>query len=410
MHLNIKYVLGLSACAVCALQAQNRPDYYTTGFYTRGVDEAANVDMNGVISPFVFPGEHFSIIPRATLEVSSDDNYFIDETGEQRSTETSLMPGVLFVVGRQEHNHFYFDVGADIPLRQSLSRAEDNPSLFGKAGVVYQTGKSQFSVGAGCRRDDQVDRLVGERLLSENRMLSAALEHQVTRKTKLGLNGHASYNDYDSDAYSDYHRFYGAARIYLRSTMKSELYVQGGLGSDYADPNQSGASLDASYQDLSVGMRGQPTPKTSINGSIGYRLRQHEEERFDDANTWVANLGGTVNPFGLSRFSLELMADGHPDISGFAGTAWDRRVSLGVDRRLFSERLRGAATVQYGEVEYYGEGSQVSDGYWGYSVGLDWWTRYKISFGASYSYMDRDGEGRSGYSSGRWALRSSWNY
>ncbi|OQC54365.1 MAG: hypothetical protein BWX54_02235 [Verrucomicrobia bacterium ADurb.Bin018] len=98
-----------------------------------------------------------------------------------------------------------------------------------------------------------------------------------------------------------------------------------------------------------------------------------------------------------------------------------------MERRLFIERLRGNASLTAGRVEYSGsphadENEWVRDGrtdnYWGFSVGVDWWTRQRFSVGLAYSYMRRDGsrgagaeaEDATSYDYGRWTLRASWNY
>ena len=59
-----------------------------------------------------------------------------------------------------------------------------------------------------------------------------------------------------------------------------------------------------------------------------------------------------------------------------------------------------------------------SDDYWGFSLGLDWWTRQHCSFGLAYSYQQRDGsreadaetQETTSYEYGRWIFRASWNY
>src|SRR6056297_3330573 len=107
--------------AVCRASGLDRPDYYTAGFYTRGSDEVTYVDQGGVIDPFWIPVGDLVLIPRVTLEVSGDDNYFLNSTNETDTTQVRLMPGALLMYGRPEHNHLYLDTGADIPIDDSVN-------------------------------------------------------------------------------------------------------------------------------------------------------------------------------------------------------------------------------------------------------------------------------------------------
>lgn len=405
-----KLVVVLVAGWLAVAYAVDRPDYYTAGFYTRGSDEAAYVDQGGIMDPFYIPAKEWAVIPRVTLEATGDDNYLLGADGEKESvSKLNLIPGALIIYGRPEYNHLYVDLGAIAPLAQS-GNADDKTSYIGTVGGVFKTGKTQVSGRAGYRRIERVDRTAGERLLERNISLDGAIEHRLSFKTSVGVTGKAEFHNFDDDAYTDYTRYYGAGRLYRRLTPKSELFLQAGAGRDVMDRTEDRRYGGAHYRDLSVGMRGKPSPKTSVSGSIGYRNRTHDDGEVEDVNGWIASLGADATPFGLSRFSIELISDMRPDITGASGTVADRRATFGVDRRLFSERLRGNASLQLGMLDYYSQDRRDDDGYWGYTLGLDWWTRRNISFGASYSYVERQGGGRSAYNSGRWALRMSWNY
>ena len=127
----------------------------------------------------------------------------------------------------------------------------------------------------------------------------------------------------------------------------------------------------------------------------------------------MANLGAEVTPFGFSTFSAELLADIRPDITRSGDSLIDRRLTLGVNRRLFSERLRGDASILGGLIDHHGPGGLSEDEYWGFQLALDWWTRWNCSVGAAYSYTKRwnvSGSGGTAFDSGRWSLRMSWNY
>ena len=399
--------LGLSASAI----AVDLPDYYTAGFFTRGINEAAYVDQGGIIDPFWIPVKNWSFIPRVTIEASGDDNYFLENEGTQKTTIINFIPGALLVVGRPEFSHLYVDVGASIPIVQDAIATDDDPGFFGKVGGVYQTGKSKISGQIGYRNLNRENRLVGERMREQNLTGGVSVEHRVSQKTSLGLLGTVEFNEFDKDLYENYQRYYGAGRVYYRVTSKSEMFIQAGAGRDLMDRSANNHFGGARFRDLSIGMRGKPTPKTSVSGRVGYQQRQHDDGQVKDVNTWVAALGADVVPFGLTRFTAHVIADVRPDVTGTSGSISDQRLSLGVNRRLFTERLRGNASVQFGQQSYFGVGNSWPSDYWGYTLGFDWWTLHNLSFGGNYSYIERDSNvSSSAYDSGRWSLRMSWNY
>jgi len=230
----------------------------------------------------------------------------------------------------------------------------------------------------------------------------------------------------------DYRRYYGAGRFYYRITPKSDGFAQAGAGRDDLDTGASRRG-DADFYDLSLGVRGKQSVKTSMSGRIGYRWRRPIEDGFRDVNHYIAALRGETTPLGLSTFSAEWSADIRPAISQAGYSAVDQRLTAGVSRRIISERLRGQASLFYGMVDYYGaEGRpadvreedvpRVFDGreddYWGYSLGLDAWMRRHFSMGISYAYFENRGgrggsaedRGRASYGTERWGLRASWNY
>jgi len=145
----------------------------------------------------------------------------------------------------------------------------------------------------------------------------------------------------------------------------------------------------------------------------------------------VASLRASSSPFGLTTLSAELYADITPAVDADGVDAVNRGLTLKANRRLFFERLRGSGSFTLGQTEYVGLSSGAdddagttkprdgrTDDYWGFSLGVDWWTKKNVSVGLAYSYTRREGsrgddaETRraTSYESGRWTLRVSWNY
>ena len=407
----------MTAATACLLAAGagavSRPDYYTAGFYTRGSDTAFYMDQGGVLDPFYIPAQAWSFVPRVTLEASQNDNFFMAGSGEEAVTTVKLIPGALLIYGRPEHNHLYVDVGMGIPVYNSSSTADSGTDYLITAGGVYKTGMSQVYGRIGHRRMEGANTTYGTRIVHQDYIGDIGLEHRISTKTSLGLNGSAEIHDFGSPGYVNYNRYYGAARFYHRMTEKTEWFLQTGMGIDDLADAQPGVYSDALFYDVSAGMRGKPTPKTSVSGRVGYRWRTFSDSDIPDIDSWIANLGAEWTPFGFSTFSAELLADIRPDITRSGDSIVDKRLTLGVNRRLFTERLRGDASLLGGQIDHHDPGGLSEDEYWGFNLAIDWWTRWHCSVGAAYSYTDRwnvSGGGGTSYQSGQWSLRMSWNY
>jgi hypothetical protein len=387
-----------------------RPDYYTAGFYTRGSDAGFYMDQGGVLDPFYIPAKDWALIPRVTLSATRDDNVFMVEGDETTSTRVDLIPGLLLLYGRPEHNHLYADTGFAIPLMQSGGSSEDGNLYFITVGGVKKTGKSQVSGRVGHRRSESTDPAIGQRIAVQDYTGDVGLEYRVSTKSSLGLNGAIEIYEFGRQGRINYTRYYGAGRFYRRMTSKSDWFVQGGIGMDDLDRESKGVYGDALFYDLSVGMRGKPSPKTTVTGRTGYCWRQYDDLMIGDTAGWISSLGVETTPFGFSTFYTELMSDIRPDVTAAGDYMADKRLTLGVNRRLFTERLRGDASLLFGTVENRTPAGMTEDEYRGFRLGLDWWLRKNLSLGAAYSYTERRSDGDSSYKSGQWTVRMSWNY
>lgn len=408
------------------------PDYYTAEFFTRGADAAFYVDSGDTIyDPFYIPVRRYTLVPRLTILGTREDNLFMNAQGT-RATTIRAIPGVALIYGRPEARHVFVDYGAIVPLYSTNDAVDDQVSHLVTVGGAYATAKSHLNGRAGYRRLEQVDTLVGARIVKEDYIANLALEHRLSGKTLIGPLGSFERHDFQADRYVDYDRYYGAMRVFYETTPRSQAFVQGGLGHDDLDADSDGWG-DADFYDVSLGMRGKPTPKSQVSGRAGYQWREvNRVQGADEAvEHWIASLYGEVNPFGFTTFSSELYSDLRPAVNAAGSTSIDQRWTGSVARRLFIERLRGQASVFFGRVDYRSPRDEpdfrdpdglVYDGrrdeYWGYTLGLDWRWKHNLSCGLSYSYVDNraargaveEVRNASAYDAGRWQLRMSWNF
>jgi len=404
--------------------AQAADDSYASGFYTRGVDAAAAIDQGGpVAEPFYVPARTGALLPRASVVFERDDNVFLDPSNGTERTTAELVPGLLAIWGRPADNHVYADYGLILPIYDSEDDASDDPSHLLRLGSVFRTGKSQLQGQLGYRRLEDVDTVVGARVSKRDWIGDLSAEHRISGKSSVGLQGNVEIHEFDADSYLDYNRYYGAGRLYHRVSGKSQLFAQAGAGRD--DPQRADSAAAADFCDLSLGLRGKQSPKFNATGRLGYMWRAYDAEERGDYAHWIASLRAESSPFGLTTFTGELHADVRPAVDADATDVVDQGAVFGATRRLFTERLRGTASATFGQIDYSGGDEAADDAwdgrtdrYWGFSLGVDWWSKDRFSVGAAYSYMRRDGDvdgdeesqEANSYEQGRWTLRASWNY
>lgn len=428
---NVRAILGLLAGVVFPAPAvvMAASDGFASGFYTRGIDAAAYMDQaGGMAEPFYVPAKTGALLPRVSLVATHEDNASLDPEDGEDGTTVTLAPGLLALWGRPAGNHVYADYGANLPIYQSEEELDDEPSHLLRLGAVYRKPKSQLSGQFGFRRLEDLDTAVGARIAKQDVFADLNAEHRVSGKTSLGALGRAERHEFDSEGYVEYDRYYGAGRAYYRATPKSEVFAQGGLGRD--EPRESRhASSAADFCDLSLGVRGKQSPKFNSTGRLGYMWRSYGDAARDDYAHWIASLKAESRPFGLTTFGAEVYADVRPAVDADGFDAVDQGVVGSVSRRLFVERLRGNASATLGRIDYSGgngtadsQDSAVYDGrsdeYWGFTLGVDWWSKKHFSVGLAYSYMERNGSQdadsdareATSYEYGRWTLRASWNY
>ncbi len=426
---------GLLALALgCGLvRATAGTDDYSSGFYSRGVGAAAYVDREDAAqAPFYLHlRSRWRLLPRITVSAAYEDNATLSSAQAKHATTVYAVPGLLLVYGQPGRTHLYTDAGMIIPLYRSSMIVDDKPSYLLVVGGMARTGMSIIHVRAGYRRLESLDTIIGIRMVKQDTIGEASVEYRFSTKSSAGVIGRAEYHDFEDPRYFDYWRYYGNGRLYHRMTLKSDVFLQIGVGHDDLQ-GVSGRSGDADFHDVSLGWRGRQSRKSRISGRIGYRWRRPVDDDLGDVNHIIAAVDAETTPFGLTTFSGELLTDIRPSITEAGFATVDQRATVGVSRRLVSERLRGQASLFYGITEYYGaEGRPLGitelsssayggrkNEYWGYGLGMDWWLWQRFSCGLSYTYFEnrshRIGSGEApadtSYSSGRWGLRASWNY
>jgi len=369
------------------------------------------------------PAKDWSIVPRLTLTATWDDNLYLSSDDPESAELIEVVPGALLMYGQTQNNYLFLDAGLIFSAYDSTSQLENRVNYMFTLGTVYRTGKSILSADAGYRRSENADTVIGERIVKSDYVLDAGIEHELTAKSSGQLLAGVEFNNYEQGELSDYDRESLSARLYHQLTEASDIYGEIGAGRDEVDAE--GDLGDADFIDAAIGFRGRQSGKLTLTGSVGYEWRSLEEAGRDDVDHWTSSLGFNSNPFGFTTIYGNVDTELTPAINSLGQTTIDQRYTLGLTRRLFTDRLRGNASAFIGTIDYEGvpvESSSAnfnrSDDYVGYNLGVDYFTVHNLSLGLTFSYFENDGNQRANaeerertaYDSGRWVLRASWNY
>lgn len=398
---------------------------YSSGYYTRGLETAVYMDQgSGVIDPFYVPVKDWSLSPRITLTVTWDDNLYLDNDDPQRAELIDVIPGALLIYGNPSQNYIYLDAGVNYSAYDSSKSLENKANYLLTLGTVYRTGKTTLSGSAGYRRAETADTVVGKRIVADDFIVDAGIEHQLTAKSSGAVALSSEFNQYEDPELNDYERQTASLRLFNKVTEASDVYGELGFGRDDIDTAE-GHEGDASFTEASVGFRGKQSAKLTVSGAAGYQWRTFQEGDQEDVEHWTSTLGANYNPFGFTTIYGGVGSSLTPAINSLGQTTVDIRYTLGLNRRLFTDRFTGNASVFYGMYDYLGTATgdaavnnNRQDDYFGYNLGLDYYTVHNLSLGLTFSYFenegnqnaDAEGRDRTAYDSGRWVLRASWNY
>jgi hypothetical protein len=371
------------------------------------------------------------LYPYAQATMVRDDNVLLNSRNQKSDVYTIFTPGAMLVYGSPRGNYCYLDYSADFStLDEGDSDAFDGQSMT--AGLRQQGARTQVGLSHQYREVRDVDTEIGARLKRKTNTIRADIDTRVLAKTSVGVLGSYSVSRFEDDLYSDNREYSGGGRVSWQMRPKVAVFGQASHG--WVDVDQSRDAFgSAQYDEASVGVSGKPRPTMGAMGSVGVQHRYFEDDSIEDVTRNTFNLTLTGSPLERFGMTLGLSAGLHPAVNAPGYTVYDTRIEPGISRHLFSERVVGSLSGQWGRSQYLGssgasedEGtdSRVYDGrednYWGIGANVDWWIGHYWSVGVGYSYMennssaddrpvDEQSADPSSYDVGRWMIRASFN-
>lgn len=266
---------------------------------------AALLGGNLSAAPFVALGDNAELFLTASVDVKVDDNIYLRNTNEADDTILTFSPGLDLVFGRNaatSGNVFYRH---DILRYSDNSNQDTDLANFG-FNSLYSNGKTKFDAGLSYSETAQNDASTPGFIIPRDVTSARAIaEFGLTEKTALGAGARYEKSDYSiGGGYRDSSNLSVPLDVYFEYSPKLEVSV----GYRYRTNDVAGAgNLDSNDHFLSIGARGEFTPKMSGQIRVGYSKRNFDGARPDedtfglDANLTLAATEKTAIRFNVSN-------------------------------------------------------------------------------------------------------------
>lgn len=335
----------------------------------------------GYAAPLVAIGDGAELFVTGTLGVRVDDNIFLGANGID-DVIFDINPGVEITFGKNAQ------LKGALTLADNFSTYADNSSLntnLFQADFVakYDDAKLKLGFNAGFHELNQNTADVRGGKLTRRDIATAGgnAEVEISQLMSVGAGLSFLHENYKPAGYDDADEITVPLDVYYELTPKLDMSV----GYRYRDREIKGVGRDSTDHFLSVGARGDFSPKLTGVLKVGYSKRR------------IAN-GGDRNLLGLdSSFALELS----PKTSVQLGASNDFGVTPQGDQQK-NLTINGSATfklttelslnggVSWRSIQY----SSRTDDFWEYTAGAAYIINSNIRLAGSYVHRDYSSDNR----------------
>ena len=339
--------------------------------------------------------DNFKLRPYLGVSYARDDNVFWVEDGGNRQTDDILTvaPGIILRYARQEKHSIELDYSHEWHWYDEFKEEDyeaDRLSLRLRTG----TAKTFFILGDTYSETRREDNASQSRLDEERNIAYGNIKHILSEKTALGLRGfYQTVHFRESEPMYvdpiDYDEAQIGGRLYYRITAKTDIFAEYAVGQVKLDDDDvPGDYGDADYQQVSVGINGQVTEKTTTYGSVGYQHRTFEGD-IDDVDRWTAGIGAQSAFTQRLRGGCDLVAGITPSVTTAGHSVTTTRVSPYLSRDFIYDYFTATISGAYERARYYTEDGRrdESDDYWEAGALLDWHPLKQMTIGVGYVHQ-----------------------
>lgn len=232
---------------------------------------AAVVSISAKAAPFMAVGDGAELFVTSALNLQLDDNIYLDGNNEKDDTIISFTPGVDLVFGKGTATT------GNVYYKEEIRRYNDNDNQdgeFSSVGFSSKTdaGGSKFNANASYAQIAQNDndlRSTGLIVRRDVVNLGADAEFGVTAKSSIGFGTSYVSTDYDAASYTDSKVWSLPVDYYYEATEKLDW----SFGYRYRSTDQDGNKDDFTDHFVSIGGRGEFTPKLTGQIRVGFNQR-----------------------------------------------------------------------------------------------------------------------------------------
>ncbi len=236
--------------------------------------------VNAVAAPSMAIGDNAEMFLTGSLALRFDDNIYLDTRNERDDTIISFTPGaeVLFGQGSATKGKVY----AQVEMRKYSDNSNQDDELFSVGfNSLYDGGKSKFDLAASfaeVAQNDNDRRASGDIVRRDVTHIHALPEFGFSEKFSLGVGARYDRTAYDATGYVDQSVWELPIDLYYQASEK--LAWSFGYRFRSTDLGTGGVDSDDSF--ISIGARGEFTPKLTGQVRVGYNQRDLDNGRDSD--------------------------------------------------------------------------------------------------------------------------------
>lgn len=274
----------------------------------------ASVAVSSHAAPLVTIGDIGTVSLNAQATYEWDNNIFRQETNEVKDVLLTFSPGFDAVLGR---NAADLDIGlsASVDFNRFQDKDElDSELLHFLANAAYRGSRLELSARAGydeTKSNTELANRQGDLLERETTNFDIHGEYTLSPKFSFGFGvnwNEIAYVGNFAASYSD--RVYTKFPVDIFYELTPKLDISAGYVRSYIDVE--GAGLDATTDNLNVGLRGELLPKLSGSLKVGYN---HYENDNGSRNTASMSITSSLSWRASSKFTHNLDFDRNFDAS-----------------------------------------------------------------------------------------------
>ena len=342
---------------------------------------SAILAISSKAAPFMAVGDNAELFVTASATVQADDNIYLDTTNETNDTIFSFTPGVDLVFGKGSAT------SGNIYFRDEIRRYSSNdsqnttlPSLGLNSkysnGVTKADFNASYAEVAQNTTDARSAGIITQRNLTN---VGGKVEFGLSEKTVLAIGAAFNKTNYVPTSYVDSDIWSLPVDVYYQASPKLDW----SLGYRYRSSDLGGAARDSKDHFLSLGARGEFTPKLTGQVRAGYGNRSFDVG--DDATLF--GVDGNLTYAYSDKTSYRFNFGNDFGSSGTGDSTKDFTLGLSASSNL-TEQWFLSAGLNYRKTEY----STRTDDFMEGQVSVTYVYSTSVNFGASITLRDNSSD------------------